>query len=158
MTIANIDSFYRLLDGCGEYALNPDWDTVKNTLLSLKNNPECQISFHSGGEDSWLIICYKEQYGFYVTGAGIDDVDYSVLYEASQTDEIIAFWDGQEWIGQPRFVFILESTMLQALETFYQTGHRDQTLSWWLEYELAERYDIQPIDPCDYDETDCLRI
>jgi hypothetical protein len=143
----NLSHLYRLLDINGKYTVDPDWNTVKNSLLSLRTNFGSQISFHSGGEDSWLIICYKDMYGFYVMGSGIDDIDCYVLYEPSEIEDKIAFWDGQEYMGQPRFVFVNENTMLQALETFYQGGCRDRRLDWWLEHELAERYDIQPIDP-----------
>jgi hypothetical protein len=148
MTTTNSD-FYRVLNGGGEDVANPDWYTVKQVLLSLKTNPYDQISLHSGSEDSWLITSYKEQYGFYVMGVGLDELDYSVLYEPDKTDEIIAFWDGQNCMGQPRFVFVDENVMLKALEVFYRTGQRDQSLNWWLEHELEERYDIAPIDPDD---------
>jgi hypothetical protein len=143
----DLSHLYRLLDIDGNYTVDPDWNTVKNSLLSLKTSFGGQISFHSGGEDSWLIICHKDMYGFYVMGSGIDEIDLYVLYEPSETEKKIAFWDGQEYLGVPRLVFVNENTMLQALETFYQGGYRDRSLDWWLEYELAEHYDIQPIDP-----------
>jgi hypothetical protein len=140
------DDFYRRLNDVP----NPNWDTVKTALLSLKDNPYEQISLHSGSEDAWLVTSYKEQYGFYVMGVGLDELDYSVLYEPDKTDEIIALRDGQDgYVGQPRFVCVEENVMLQALEVFYRTGQRDQSLSWWLEYELEEQYDIAPIDPDD---------
>jgi hypothetical protein len=151
MTTTNSD-LYRLLNGGGGDAANLDWNTVRQALLSLKANPYDQVSLHSGSEDSWLITSYKEQYGFYVMGVGLDELDYSVLYDPDKTDEIIAFWDGQVYMGQPRLVFVDENVMLQALEVFYRTGRRDKSLNWWLEHELEERYDIEPIDPDDDNE------
>ncbi len=81
-------------------------------------------------------MVHVPQTGFMVFGIGLQERDYFTLYDPALGEEMTKFYYAGESSQLPRFAFVCEALMLRAMRFFYETGRRDDGLSWWQDDEL----------------------
>jgi hypothetical protein len=117
-----------------ENATAPSWDVAKSRLLAL---PDGDTLSFGVDDDTWLIVLYIAALGYLVTGCGAGELNYYTLIERVLGDEPVTAFDGGNTNTYPRYVFVAESLMLKAVETYYITGMRDKSCDWVLDCDAV---------------------
>jgi hypothetical protein len=109
--------------------LQPTWDEVDQLLLQLPVRPGTQVSLDAG-DDTWLVIEYVGDLGYFVCGGLARERDYFNLIDRGLGDAIVEGDLAHERHVFPRHALVGRDTMLRAAKTFYESGQWDPGCEW----------------------------
>ncbi len=106
---------------------DPEWEQAKEILSGIPDGRTVSVD---ADDEHWLIVLHIAELGYLVTGSQEGDGDYFTLIDRSLGDDPVTAFDGGNTHEYPRFSFVDYPMMLQAVETFFRSGHRDKSFEW----------------------------
>jgi hypothetical protein len=117
---------------------NPDWTSIVAAIHDLPNHDDDRYVTVNVDDDSWFVVYYVPNLGYYLSGCGIGERDYFTLTCPPEGRDPVRVWMAGEHITRPRKAFVPETVALQALRHYFDTGQKDSSLAWERENDLGK--------------------
>ena len=108
---------------------HPDWDSVKNALLELKNVRYSTVALY-GKEAGQMMIEYAECQGYFISAFGEGEIEEWVVFDESKPTETVSVDISGNVDELPKCVLVSDMVAMEVTRAFYVDGVRDPNHKW----------------------------